>query len=87
MQLVYTRELILKRASPLFFNGPAASEAVSGSSLAALASSVIALVADGDRCAWRFHRPRTGVAGRVSRLRMTSANVDRIMTLRGRAGR
>ena len=54
MQLVYIREVILKRASPLFFNG---------------------------------HRLSAGVAGRVSRLRMTSANVDRIMTLRGRAGR
>jgi hypothetical protein len=34
-----------------------------------------------------LHRLSAGVAGRVSRLRMTSANVDRIMALRGRAGR
>jgi len=40
MQLVFNHELILKRASPLFFNGPAASEAISASSLAALASSL-----------------------------------------------
>jgi hypothetical protein len=40
MQLVYIHELILKRASPLFFNGPAASEAASSSNLAALASSL-----------------------------------------------
>jgi len=87
MQLVYIRELILKRASPLFFNGPAASEAVSTSSFAALASSLssswpTAIGAHAD-----LHRLGAGVAGRVSRFRMTSANVDRIMALRGRAGR
>jgi hypothetical protein len=87
MQLVYIRELILKRASPLFFDGPAASETVSSSSLAALASSLssswpMAIGAHAD-----LHRLSAGVAGRVSRLRMTSANVDRIMALRGRAGR
>jgi hypothetical protein len=38
----------LKRASPLFLNGPA-SATVSNLSLAALASGVIELVADGDR--------------------------------------
>ena len=87
MQLVYIRELVLKRASPLFLNGPASATVFEPQSRRAGEQRYRARgpMEIGDHA--DLHRLGAGVAGRVSRLRMTSANVDRIMALRGRAGR
>jgi len=48
MQLVYIRELVLKRASPLFLNGPASATVFEPQSRRA-GEQRIELVADGDR--------------------------------------